>query len=189
MRPVIAKSTTPSRNWEWGSRGWTPPQRRIIEDYETNNTFQHAKSGFHYKMLRKNGKFIQQRFLLDRNQQPIDVHEEEVTYVVGSGNHARSYLRHHPNGVITQLPVTWYSQQKRWDMSPGYDVKDHLDFIARFLKVVSSATPHTREWTPSKSTTALLCQSDTGRHWMRALPRTPAPSTSAWLYKEKLARH
>ena len=79
-------------------------------------------------MLRKDGKFIQQRYLLDRNQQPIDVHEEEVSYVVGSGNHARSYLRHHPNGVITQLPVTWYSQQKRWDMSPGYDTKNHLDF-------------------------------------------------------------
>ena len=77
----------------------------------------------------RTGKFIQQRFLLDRNQQPIDVHEEEVTYVVGSGNHARSYLRHHPNGVITQLPVTWYSQQKRWDMSPGYEVKDHVDFM------------------------------------------------------------
>ena len=110
-------------------QSWLDPATApIIEDYETNNTFQHAKSGFHYKMLRKEGKFIQQRYLLDRNQQPIDLHEEEVTYVVGSGNHARSYLRHHPNGVITQLPVTWYSQQKRWDMSPGYDTKNHLDF-------------------------------------------------------------
>ncbi len=112
-----------------GQSWLNPLTAPLIENYETNNTFQHAKSGFHYRMLRKNGKFIQQRFLLDRTQQPIDVHEEEVTYVVGSGNHARSYLRHHPNGVITQLPVTWYSQQKRWDMSPGYDVKDHVDFM------------------------------------------------------------
>jgi len=110
-------------------QSWLDPSTApIIEDYETNNTFRHAKSGFHYKMLRKEGKFIQQRYLLGRNQQPVDVHEEEVTYVVGSGNHARSYLRHHPNGVITQLPVTWYSQQKSWDMSPGYDTKNHLDF-------------------------------------------------------------
>ena len=112
-----------------GQSWLNPSTAPLIEDYETNNTFQHAKSGFHYRMLRKNGKFIQQRFLLDRNQRPIDVHEEEVTYIVGSGNHARSYLRHHPNGVITQLPVTWYSQQKRWDMSPGYEVKDHVDFM------------------------------------------------------------
>jgi predicted CXXCH cytochrome family protein len=110
-------------------QSWLEPATApIIEDYETKNTFQHAKSGFIYKMLHKDGKFIQQRYLLDRNQQPIDVHEEEVSYVVGSGNHARSYLRHHPNGVITQLPVSWYSQQKRWDMSPGYDTKNHLDF-------------------------------------------------------------
>jgi len=106
----------------------TPAGVPLIEDYDTNNTFQHAKSGFYYSMLRQGEKFIQQRYLLDRSQQPIDVHEEEVTYVVGSGNHARSYLRHHPNGVITQLPVTWYSQKKRWDMSPGYDTKNHLDF-------------------------------------------------------------
>jgi predicted CXXCH cytochrome family protein len=110
-------------------QSWLDPSAApLIEDYGTNNTFQHAKSGFYYRMLRRNGRFIQQRYLLNRNQQPIDLHEEEVTYVVGSGNHARSYLRHHPNGVITQLPVTWYSQQKRWDMSPGYDTKNHLDF-------------------------------------------------------------
>jgi len=99
-------------------QSWSSPASApLIEDYETNNTFQHAKSGFYYRMLRKDGKFIQQRYLLDRNQQPIHVHEEEVTYVVGSGNHARYYLRHHPNGVITQLPVTWYSQKKRWDIA------------------------------------------------------------------------
>jgi len=105
-----------------------PSEAPLIEDYQTNNTVHHAKSGFYYKMLRKGGKFVQQRYLLDRKQRPIDLHEEKVDYVVGSGNHARSYLRHHPNGVITQLPVTWYSQQKRWDMSPGYDIKNHLDF-------------------------------------------------------------
>jgi predicted CXXCH cytochrome family protein len=110
-------------------QSWLDPSTApVIEDYDTNNTFQHAKSGFHYRMLRKDGRLIQQRYLLDRNQRVVDLHEEEVTYVVGSGNHARSYLRHHPNGVITQLPVTWYSQQKRWDMSPGYDTRDHLDF-------------------------------------------------------------
>jgi len=110
-------------------QSWSSPASApSIEDYETKNTFHHGKSGFYYRMLHKDGKFVQQRYLLDRNQQPIHIHEEEVTYVVGSGNHARSYLRHHPNGVITQLPVTWYSQKKRWDMSPGYDTQNHLDF-------------------------------------------------------------
>src|SRR5262245_15803243 len=110
-------------------RSWsTSPSAEIIEDYSERNTFFHEKSGYYYTMLQKDGKFFQRRHVLGSNQEPIHVHEEEVTYIVGSGNHARSYLHHHPNGVITQLPVTWYSQEKRWGMSPGYDTQDHLDF-------------------------------------------------------------
>ena len=110
-------------------RSWlSPSDAEVIEDYSKNNTFYHATSGFYYKMLRQNGKLLQRRYLLDSKKQPVDVHEEEVSYIAGSGNHARTYLRHHPNGVITQLPVTWYSQENRWGMSPGYDVQAHADF-------------------------------------------------------------
>lgn len=28
----------------------------------------------------------------------------------------------------TQLPVTWYTQEKRWGMSPGYDRPGHYEF-------------------------------------------------------------
>ena len=153
-------------------QSWSDPATApIIEDYETNNTFQHAKSGFYYRMLRRDGKLIQQRYLLDRNRQPIHIHEEEVTYVVGSGNHARSYLRHHPNGVITQLPVTWYSQQKRWDMSPGYDTKNHLDFsraIPQGCVFCHTAYPRMQRGTDRRP--ALFWQSDTRGNWMRTLP-------------------
>jgi tetratricopeptide (TPR) repeat protein len=110
-------------------RSWSiPASAEIIEDYSKRNTFFHEKSGYYYTMLQKDGKLFQRRHVPGSNQEPIRVHEEEVTYIVGSGNHARSYLHHHPNGVITQLPVTWYSQEKRWGMSPGYDTQDHLDF-------------------------------------------------------------
>jgi hypothetical protein len=95
-------------------RSWqTPDRAEVIEDYSHNNTFYHQKSGFYYTMLHKDGKFYQRRYLLDSQKTAINVHEEEVTYVVGSGNHARSYLHHHENGVITQLPVSWYPQEKR----------------------------------------------------------------------------
>jgi hypothetical protein len=110
-------------------RSWSSPATaEVIEDYSSKNTFHHENSGFHYTMVRKDQRIFQRRHLLDQNAKPIQVHEEEVNYIVGSGNHARSYLHHHPNGVITQLPVSWYTQERKWAMSPGYDVKDHLDF-------------------------------------------------------------
>jgi hypothetical protein len=43
-------------------------------------------------------------------------------YVVGSGNHARTYLHRTPNGKLIELPLTWYSEKGGyWHMSPAYD--------------------------------------------------------------------
>ena len=105
-----------------------PTPANTIEDYEKNNSFFHEKSGFHYTMLERGGRYFQRRSLKNKQGEPVHVHEEEITYILGSGDHARSYFHHHPNGVITKLPVTWYTQEQRWGMSPGYDVPDHLDF-------------------------------------------------------------
>ncbi|MEZ4469409.1 MAG: tetratricopeptide repeat protein [bacterium] len=44
----------------------------------------------------------------------------EVTHVIGSGNHTRSYLGL-VEGEVVELPLTWYSRRKIWDMSPGYE--------------------------------------------------------------------
>ncbi len=105
-----------------------PSLENRIEDYRGKNSFYHEKSGFYYTMLERNGRFYQRRYLKNKKGEAIYTHEEEVTYILGSGDHARSYFHHHANGVITKLPVTWYTEEQRWGMSPGYDVADHLDF-------------------------------------------------------------
>ena len=105
-----------------------PTPDNVIEDYQRKNTFYQQKSGFYYEMLQRDGRFFQRRYLKNAKGQAVHVHEEEVTYIAGSGNHARTYFHHHPGGLITQLPVTWYPQEQRWAMSPGYDVAAHLDF-------------------------------------------------------------
>ncbi len=51
----------------------------------------------------------------------------EVKWVVGSGNHTRSYLGL-VEGELVQMPLTWYSRRAIWDMSPGYEVVDHFRF-------------------------------------------------------------
>jgi hypothetical protein len=44
----------------------------------------------------------------------------DVAYVIGSGNQTRSYLRE-VNGYLYEMPLTWYSAKKHWDLSPGYE--------------------------------------------------------------------
>ncbi len=45
---------------------------------------------------------------------------ERVDYVIGSGNQTRSYILAR-NGYLFELPITWYSARRLWDLSPGYE--------------------------------------------------------------------
>ena len=50
-------------------------------------------------------------------------------YVIGSGNHARTFLHRNADGRLVQMPVSWYAEREGyWAMSPGYDRPAHLDF-------------------------------------------------------------
>jgi Tfp pilus assembly protein PilF len=52
-----------------------------------------------------------------------------IDYVVGSGNHARTFLHAQPDGTLVELPVSWYAEKPgHFAMSPGYDKPDHDDF-------------------------------------------------------------
>jgi hypothetical protein len=43
----------------------------------------------------------------------------EVHYVIGSGTRGHSYLTNR-DGFLFQTPISWYSQKKLWDLSPGF---------------------------------------------------------------------
>jgi hypothetical protein len=52
-----------------------------------------------------------------------------VSYWIGSGNHARSYLSRTAYGELLELPATRYAEAGgRWGMSPGYSRPDHAGF-------------------------------------------------------------
>lgn len=88
-----------------------------IEDY-TKAEITHMGSGFSYKAVRDaDGRMWQEERLVG------DAHwvrRIEAKYIIGSGNHTRSYLGE-VDGQLVQLPLTWYSTRKLWDLSPGYE--------------------------------------------------------------------
>lgn len=107
---------------------YRPSPDNVIEDYTRENHFHHAPSNRHYRMVQREGRFYQRRYRLDSGGNETNVLEREVDWIIGSGEHARSYLSLDEGGVLRQLPVTWYPQVQRWGMSPGYDHPDHQDF-------------------------------------------------------------
>ena len=45
---------------------------------------------------------------------------EKVNYIIGSGQHTNSHLCIR-NGYLTQMPMTFYTQKKQWDLPPGFE--------------------------------------------------------------------
>lgn len=54
-----------------------------------------------------------------------------VHYAVGSGKRGRSYMIDR-DGLLFLSPLSWYSQQQRWDLSPGY-AERNLHFGRRVI--------------------------------------------------------
>lgn len=99
----------------------------VIEDYVRNNKFDHLPSGSFYEMSARDGRVFQLRYQKEDGAR-VRIFEQEATHIIGSGKRARSYLNLSDSGELTQLPVSWYTQEKSWGMSPGYDQPKHYDF-------------------------------------------------------------
>ena len=103
--------------------------QNTVESFDENeNHFFHPPSGNHYEMNVVGGQLEMKRFKLRDDGTRYAEFQTQAGYVVGSGNHVRTYLTRNEMGELYQLPVVWYSQEKKWAMAPGYDRPDHLDF-------------------------------------------------------------
>lgn len=115
----------------------TPCHARIAETYrltgmarsfsrampgdEVSNFYNQA-SDTHYSMSAKGGKYFQRRWQIGFDGRETNVDEREAAYVVGSGNHARTWLARAATGKLLELPLGWYAEKGGYrDMNPGYD--------------------------------------------------------------------
>jgi tetratricopeptide (TPR) repeat protein len=107
-----------------------PRAARTEEDY--GKTFYHAASDRHYTMVQRGEKYYQRRHQIGFDGKETNVVEKEIHFIIGSGNHARTYLHRSDDGKIVELPVAWYSEKGgHWGMNPGYDRPDHQDLRRR----------------------------------------------------------
>jgi len=97
--------------------------------FNADNTLYNKASDRYYTMLARDGKLFEQRYQVGFEAQQENRIEKQIDYVVGSGDHARTYLHLTREGKLIELPVSWYRESGGyWAMSPGYDRSDQFDF-------------------------------------------------------------
>jgi len=79
----------------------------------------HEASDFYYKAFTRGDTLYQREFRLGSEGDTTYKRTEKARWVVGSGNATRSYLTE-TNGYVMEMPLTWYVEREKWDMSPGY---------------------------------------------------------------------
>ena len=94
-----------------------------------NQTVYNKASDMYYTMFERGGKLFESRYQLGYRGQHTNIVDKQIDYVLGSGNHARTFLHRDTQGQLIELPVTWYAESSGyWAMSPGYDRPDQDDF-------------------------------------------------------------
>lgn len=66
----------------------------------------------------KDSLFIKEYRL--ENKDTVHQRVEQVNYIIGSGQHTNSHLQS-VNGYVSQMPMTYYTQKKHWDLPPGFE--------------------------------------------------------------------
>lgn len=108
---------------------YRPTPSNHIEDYSGKNTIHNRRSDSYYTMMERGSAYYQQRYQLGPDGSKMNILEERVDYIIGSGDQARSYLHRDAEGRLIELPVTWYTENRGyWEMTPGYDQLRQNDF-------------------------------------------------------------
>ena len=95
-----------------------------------HNSVIHEKIGdFYYKAFWLNDslQFLEYRL---QGKDTIYKRQETVDFIVGSGQHTNSHIQS-VNGYLNQMPMTFYTQKKQWDLPPGFEDGHNSRFMRK----------------------------------------------------------
>ena len=100
--------------------------------FGVEHTVYDSVNDLHYLPHWKNDKLYIKEYRLVQGDTThiLDVH---IDYIVGSGQHTNSHLFTH-NGYVFQAPITFYVQEQKWDLAPGFEGGNN----SRFNRILNS---------------------------------------------------
>lgn len=112
------------------SFGQATPMRSLAS-FDEHAIVYDSISDFYYRPFFKDSILYIREYRL-QGQDTIHDRTETVEYIVGSGHHTNSHIISR-NGYLYQAPITFYTQDKRWDMAPGFETSN-----ARFSRILTT---------------------------------------------------
>lgn len=91
-----------------------------VEDFTSDNRLELPDSGLAYEMTARDDGYWMRQAALGAGGEILAEAELRMAYVLGSGNHSRSYLAER-DGYLFEMPVCWYPGKPGWDLCPGYE--------------------------------------------------------------------
>lgn len=89
------------------------------------------KNDFYYQPYFQNDELFIKEFRLEKGD-TTHSRTEKISYIIGSGQHTNSHLLD-INGYVHQAPITFYTQDKKWDLAPGFEEQNE-----RFTRIIST---------------------------------------------------
>lgn len=90
------------------------------ERFEGRPPVYDPRNDLYYAAFVRGDTLFQREWRTDEQGRVVYERTHPAAWVIGSGTATRSYLMN-VNGHLTQLPLTWYVEKARWDLSPGYE--------------------------------------------------------------------
>ncbi len=96
------------------------------DPFPAGRPYYHEASDSYFSMIQRDGKTYQRRWQLGYDGKETNIEEKSVDYVLGSGNHGKTYLHLTARNGLQQLPFGSYSENGgTWAMLPGFDRADY----------------------------------------------------------------
>src|SRR5690348_11219817 len=102
------------------------PADAMEEKFPDGQAYFHSASQSYFAIVKRDGEVFERRWQSGLNGQETNVEEKRIDYVLGSGNHAKTYLHLTARNTLQQLPLGWYAENGgTWGMIPGFDRADY----------------------------------------------------------------
>jgi predicted CXXCH cytochrome family protein len=96
--------------------------QNLAEVIRNGKPYFHEASHTYFETFERGDKLFQRRWQIGFDGVDVNAEEKQIDYVLGSGNHARTFLHLTPRNTLQQLPLGWYGEKGGYPaMNPGYD--------------------------------------------------------------------